>query len=123
MLTLGFVLRTFAYVVERSCAKYEVCTESHSVDPVRMFRQGPYQFTLRFTSGISSCKWRGMGMLTSAPLQILTLRSLLPVYMTPSPPHLTTLTLPPWPVKTKSNFLVEVLYVRTVPSLDAEASL
>ena len=59
--------------------------------------------------------------LTSTPLHTLTVLSLLPVYITFSPPHRTTFTLAACPVKTNSSFLVDVFHIRTVPSFEAVA--
>jgi hypothetical protein len=51
----------------------------------------------------------------------LTVLSLLPVYITFSPPHLTTFTLAACPVNTNSSFLVDVFHIRTVLSFEAVA--
>lgn len=65
---------------------------------------------------------------TSVVLQTLTVLSLLPVYKTPwlppplPPPHLTTFTLAVWPPSVHSDRRVSVLHIRTVPSLDEDAS-
>ena len=60
--------------------------------------------------------------LTSLESQSLTVRSLLAVYITFSPPHLTTFTLAVCPPSVKSVLLAEGVQTRTVQSFDDEAS-